>query len=276
MPGPDATPQLVPGANQQQLGRVAREHRLQLRPDEGQQGQVVQAPHGLPLRRGNADFGFAQARAAGADGSGEHPAGRAVEQARDVVDAKAVLANARPRGLDTFPALGQLEAQARHQFGAVVLVQAGRGHQIVTTKQRPVRGHAGFIGAALEPLAQAHLIGQLALAWRRLPMAALIIALHLPLAIGLKIAVGAVLAQVEVQAAHCRPIGQGKAHLGLLALRQQAHVVIQIDFFRPGRRTGQQAQHQPPMAMHTHTETPCSPKRDTRQAWAAQPARKIR
>ncbi|MCY1451030.1 hypothetical protein D9M71_678750 [compost metagenome] len=46
-------------------------------------------------------------------------------------------------------------------------------------------------------------------------MAALIIALHLPLAIGLKIAVGAVLAQVEVQTAHGTAFGQCEADFRL-------------------------------------------------------------
>jgi hypothetical protein len=50
-------------------------------------------------------------RAAAAEVTGEHPAGRPVEQAGNIVDAELVLADARPGGFDALPAAG-LELQA--------------------------------------------------------------------------------------------------------------------------------------------------------------------
>ena len=54
---------------------------------------------------------FAQAGATGTQVAGEHPAGGPVEQAGNVVDAKAVLADARPGRFDAFPAVGQFKLQ---------------------------------------------------------------------------------------------------------------------------------------------------------------------
>ncbi|MCY1383059.1 hypothetical protein D9M69_711470 [compost metagenome] len=57
------------------------------------------------------------------------------------------------------------------------------------------------------------------------------------MAVSLEIAVMAAVAKIEIQAAYRRALGERQAHFGLIALRQQAHVIIQIDLVRsPCRR----------------------------------------
>ncbi|MNL55605.1 hypothetical protein D3C87_1790320 [compost metagenome] len=107
-------------------------------------------------------------------------------------------------------------------------------------------------------MADAHAVGQAGLVGGRKPDTAHRLAgRQLPLAVGLEIAVVAAIAQVEIQTAHCRALSQGQADFGLIALRQQAHVIIQIDLLRrPHRQTqGQQPndQRQPQSYSHTHS-----------------------
>ena len=113
---------------------MARECGFHLGPDERQQGQHVHTAHALPFGRGHGDFGFAQAQAAAAEVTGEHPAGRPVEQAGHVIDAEFMLANARPGGFDTLPARGQLERQARDQLNAILLIETRSRHQVFTAQ----------------------------------------------------------------------------------------------------------------------------------------------
>ncbi|MCY1439813.1 hypothetical protein D9M71_560640 [compost metagenome] len=107
-----ATPHGIVGADNQQLGRVTRKHGLHLGPDKRQQRQHIHAPHALPARRGDGDFGFAQARSSTAQVPGEHPARGSVEQPGNVVDTKFMLADAGPGGFDALPTIGQLEFKA--------------------------------------------------------------------------------------------------------------------------------------------------------------------
>ncbi|MNE56872.1 hypothetical protein D3C80_1518090 [compost metagenome] len=97
------------------------------------------------------------------------------------------------------------------------------------------------VGAAAQLLVQLHAVAEAGLARRRVPHTARALVRHLPLAIGLEAAVGAALAQVEIQAAHTAALSQGQAHFSLAIGGQQTHVIIQVDFLRPGRRTGHQA-----------------------------------
>ncbi|MNL18337.1 hypothetical protein D3C87_1394800 [compost metagenome] len=52
------------------------------------------------------------------------------------------------------------------------------------------------------------------------------------MAVSLEVAVAAAVAEVEIQAAYRRALGERQTHFGLIALWQQAHVVIQIDLVR--------------------------------------------
>ncbi|MNY58437.1 hypothetical protein D3C86_1947720 [compost metagenome] len=63
-----------------------------------------------------------------------------------------------------------------------------------------------------------------------------------PLAVGAEIAVIALVAQIERQAAHAFAIAQRQADFGLVALRQKAHVVIQVDLLRRPERRAQAQQ----------------------------------
>ena len=104
-------------------------------------------------------------------------------------------------------------------------------------------------------MGQAHPVAQAGLVGARLPQAT--VAGDLPLAIGLEVAVVTVAAQVEVQAAHRRALGQADAHLGLLALGQQLDVVIQVDFLRAPARPAQRQHDQArcPLGGHLHTHS---------------------
>src|SRR5471032_1680448 len=94
------------------------------------------------MRRADGHLGLTQPGTAGAQVTGDHPTRGAVEQARDVINAKTVLANARPGGFDVFPACWQLELQTGHQLRAVLLVQMRPGHKVLPAQHCPGRGHA--------------------------------------------------------------------------------------------------------------------------------------
>ena len=158
--GAGAFPHRAAGPDDQQLGRVAREHRLQLRPDEGQQCQDVHAPHALPLRRGNGDLGFAQRGAPAAQRARQHPPGWPIKQTRHVINTETVFTDTRPRCFDTFPAVGQDERQPRHQLGTVLLIEAGRRHQLLATEQRPLGRGIGVETAVLEGVIEANPVTQ--------------------------------------------------------------------------------------------------------------------
>ena len=228
-----AFPHRTARTDDQQFGRVTREYGLHLGPDERQQGQHIHTPHALPLGRGDSHFGFPQHGAATAQRTGEHPAGRPVKHTGDIVDAKTVFADPRPWGFDAFPARWQLERQTRHQLAAVLLIETGRRDQVFAAKQRPLRGDPRVEAAVLALMVQVHAVAQVGLARRRVPQATAVMCIggQLPLAVSLEIAVTARWPKVEIQAAHCRSFGQGQAHLGLIALRQQADMVVKVDFF---------------------------------------------
>ncbi|MNY12125.1 hypothetical protein D3C86_1451920 [compost metagenome] len=241
----------------QQLCRGTWENRLQLWPDKGHQGQDIHTPHALPLRRDNADFGLAQASTTTADSTGEHPAGRAVEQARNIVDTEAVLADTRPGSLDAFPAGRQFKGQAGHQLDAVLLVEVRSRHQLIAAKQRPGRCHAAIEATGFDCMAEPYAVTEAGRSSCRTPQATFAVGLRLPDAIGLEVRIVVELAQVEIQTTHRRPLRQRQAHLGLVALRQQLHPVIQIDFLRrpQGRRRRQQHNSQDQTAGTPHTDS---------------------
>jgi len=117
---------------------------------------------------------------------------------------------------------------------------------LFTAKQRPVRGNAGVERAVLARLAQAHAVTQAGTARCRAPKATAMrrVSAQLPLPIGLEIAVTARRAQVEVQAAHGRPFGQGDPHLGLIAFGQQLYVIVERNSLRRPQRARRQQQQQ--------------------------------
>ncbi|MNT20973.1 hypothetical protein D3C72_1562960 [compost metagenome] len=197
-------------------------------PDEGQQGEDVHAAHLFAHRRADGDAGLAQGGAAAAQLAGEDPAGGTVEQALGVVDAETVLADPRPAGFHRLPALGQVELQARDQFGAVHQVEARARHQVIATQQRPVGGHARIETAVTARMADPHLVAQAGLAVAGRPGAVGRVVL-LPVAAGLEVAVVTLVAQVETQAAHRLALLQQQADFGLVALGQEAHLVVEID-----------------------------------------------
>ncbi|MOA15038.1 hypothetical protein D3C78_1351760 [compost metagenome] len=90
-------------------------------------------------------------------------------------------------------------------------------------------------------MADAHLVAEFALALARLPDTFLG-AVQLPAAIGLEVAVVALVAQIESQAAHQIGLLQGQADFGLVALGQEAHLIVQVDFLRRPERCTQAQQ----------------------------------
>ncbi|MNN02350.1 hypothetical protein D3C81_1150090 [compost metagenome] len=243
--GQTAAPHRVAGADDQQFVRLAGKHRLGVRPDEGQQGEDVHAPHALAHRRGHRHVGLAQGSAPGAELAGQDPAGGAVEQPLWIVDAETILADPWPAGFHALPALGQLELQARNQLDVVLHIDLGRRHQIVAAQQRPVRGHAGVEAAIGTRVADLHPVGQLRLAFLRAPDPVLGTAL-LPLALGLEVAVIAFVAEAEVQVPQRLAALQGEGDLGLVAVRQEAHPIIHVDPLRRSQRRGKpEQQHRP-------------------------------
>ncbi|MDT4856893.1 hypothetical protein FQZ97_912960 [compost metagenome] len=226
--GQSAAPHGVVGADYQQLARLPREDFLGMGPDEGQQGEDVHAPHVFPHRRADGDVGAAQGGAAAAQLASQDPAGGTVEQALGIVDAETVLADPRPAGFHRLPALGQFEPQARDQFGAIHQVEARARYQVIATQQRPVRGHARIETAVTARMADPHPVGQAGLAAAGRPGAVGRVVLR-PAAAGLEVAVVALVAQVETQAAHRLALLQEQADFGLVALGQEAHLIVEID-----------------------------------------------
>src|SRR5690606_7629807 len=79
---------------------------------------------------------------------------------------------------------------------------------------------------------------QAGLALPRLPLATPVF--QGPLAIGLEVAVGAFLAQIEVQQLNRGAVLQGERDLGEVLGGQELHLVVEIDLRRPGRQGSQQ------------------------------------
>src|SRR5690606_35539396 len=161
--------------------------------------------------------------------AGQNPAGRPVEHALGVVDAKTVLADTRPAGLDAFPAFRQFEGQPRHQGVTTRLVKTSGRHQIIATKQSPIRRHTRVVTLIAALMADAHPIGQPCLARCGAPDTTAILFLPTGLLIGLEVAIEPLIAQIEVQIADGAAFLEYQLYLSDILLRQKTDVEVQID-----------------------------------------------
>ena len=151
-----AAPHRIVGADNQQLGRMARD--TPPAPAARQRSATSAHPCGAcPGPCGEATVTSVsprRVRRLPRWPASIQPVGRS--NRRETLSMRNLFLPMRGQAVSTlFQPSGSSNCKARNQLGAVLLIEFGRRHQIVAAHQRPGRGHAGVEAAVLAPVADA-------------------------------------------------------------------------------------------------------------------------